>query len=336
MVRVRADVLPRTTVGGIVTNVQDGASHNRVAGADAQLRFWGSSALDAWAAGVWDSEQSRSTAGSVALNLRPQAFWSASADFMSVDEDFRPGLGFVRRRDMVKWGGNVAWTPRFESSDWARSLVASIGGDRTDGQDGSRQSSSQILHNMLSFQAGGFVSLNVRRRFERLDGPSAIQGRPLAAGDYTFTAVDGSLRTDQSRTLSGNASLLRGDFWNGTRTQYGGGLMWKTGPYLTLTGSATRNDIDLPVPDGAFNTTVLGLDVLGALSRSLFANALVQWDDISQTLQASIRINWIHTPGSDLFLVLNSGYLTGDPLDPRDSRWLNRTGVVKVTFLRAF
>ncbi|MCA1788881.1 MAG: hypothetical protein LC667_03180, partial [Thioalkalivibrio sp.] len=134
----------------------------------------------------------------------------------------------------------------------------------------------------------------------------------------------------------GNASLLMGDFWNGTRTQYGGGLMWKTGPYLTLTGSATRNDIDLPVPDGAFSTTVLGLDVLGALSRSLFANALVQWDDISETFQTSIRINWIHTPGSDLFLVLNTGYLTGDPLDPRDSRWLNRTGVVKVTFLRAF
>jgi hypothetical protein len=336
VVRVRADVLPRTTLGGIVTNVQDGASHNRVAGADAQLRFWGSSALDAWVAGVWDSDESRSAAGSVALNLRPQPFWSASADFMSVDEDFQPGLGFVRRLDMVKWGGNVAWTPRFESSDWARSLVVSLGGDRTDGQDGSRQSSSQLLHNMLSFQAGGFASVNVRRRFERLNASSAIQGRPLAPGDYTFTAVDGSVRTDQSRTLSGNASLLMGDFWNGTRTQYGGGLMWKTGPYLTLTGSATRNDIDLPVADGAFSTTVLGLDVLGALSRSLFANALVQWDDISETLQASIRINWIHTPGSDLFLVLNSGYLTGDPLDPRDSRWLNRTGVVKVTFLRAF
>jgi len=336
VVRVRADVLPRSTVGGIVTNVQDGATHNRVAGADTQLRFWGSSAVNAWIAGVWDSDQSRSTAGSVAVTLRPQSNWSASADFLSVDENFQPGLGFVRRRDMVKWGGNVAWTPRFESSNWARSLVTSLGADRTDGQDGSRQSSSQLLHNMLSFQAGGFASVNVRRSFERLDEPATIQRRTLPEGDYTFTAVDGSVRTDQSRTLSGNASFGHGDFWSGTRTQYGGGLMWKTGPHLTLTGSATRNDIDLPVPDGAFSTTVLGLDVLGALNRSLFANALVQWDDVSDTFQASVRINWIHAPGSDLFLVLNTRYLTGDPLDPRDSRWLNRTGVVKVTFLRAF
>ena len=336
VLRVRADVLPRSTVGAIVTNVQDGETHNRVAGVDTQLRFWGSSSVDAWMAGVWDADETRSSAGSVALSLRPQPFWSASADVMSVDEDFDPALGFVRRRDMVKRGGNVAWTPRFETSTWARSLVMSLGGDRTDGQDGSRQSASQLLHNMLSFQAGGFASVNVRRRFERLDEPAAILGRTLEAGDYTFTSVDGSFRTDQSRTLSGNASFGRGDFWNGTRTDYGVGLMWKTGPYLTLTGSASRNDIDLPVEDGAFSTTVVGLDVLGALSRSLFANGLIQWDDVSHTLQASVRINWIHTPGSDLFLVFNSGYLTGDVLDPRESRWLNRTGVVKLTFLQAF
>ena len=67
-----------------------------------------------------------------------------------------------------------------------------------------------------------------------------------------------------------------------------------------------------------------------------FANALVQWDDVSKVLQANIRVDWIHTPGSDLFLVIDTGYLTGDLLDPRDPRWLRRTGVVKVTYLKAF
>jgi hypothetical protein len=46
----------------------------------------------------------------------------------------------------------------------------------------------------------------------------------------------------------------------------------------------------------------------------------------SKTLRADIRIDWIHTPGSDLFLVLDTGYLTQAPLDPRESRWLRRTG----------
>ena len=80
----------------------------------------------------------------------------------------------------------------------------------------------------------------------------------------------------------------------------------------------------------------MSMDVLAAVSRDLFANALVQWDDVSKTLQANIRIDWIHTPGSDLFLVFDSGYLTQDLLDPRESRWLRPTGVAKLTFMLAF
>jgi hypothetical protein len=76
--------------------------------------------------------------------------------------------------------------------------------------------------------------------------------------------------------------------------------------------------------------------VLGAASRSLFANALVQYDDVSETVQANIRIDWIHTPGSDLFIVLDTGYTVDDDLDPRVSRWQRRTGVVKLTYLKAF
>ena len=50
----------------------------------------------------------------------------------------------------------------------------------------------------------------------------------------------------------------------------------------------------------------------------------------------NIRIDWIHTPGSDLFLVLDTGYLTGDDLDPRAHRWTRRTAVAKLTWLKAF
>ena len=57
---------------------------------------------------------------------------------------------------------------------------------------------------------------------------------------------------------------------------------------------------------------------------------------VSPELQANIRIDWIHTPGSDLFVVIDTGYLTGDLLDPREPRWQRRTGVVKLTYLKAF
>jgi hypothetical protein len=334
--RLRGDVLPRTTVGGVFTNLQNGEGHNRVIGADAQLRFWGGSSFTGWYANVSDSEEGTSAAGSAKLDIRPQRSWVMGAEFRSVEADFNPGLGFVRRRNAVRYAGNVAWTPAFESSPWARSLVSALSVNQIDGQDGVKQSSTELVHNMFTFQSGERVTFNVRRQFEGLVEPASIQGRELAAGDYDFTYVDGSITTNSSRTFQGRASLRVGDFWNGTRTDYRVSGSWKTGPHLTLTPSFSRNEIDLPVDDGRFSTTVVGMNAVGAVSRKLFANALVQWDDVSKKLQANIRVDWIHTPGSDLFIVLNTGYQTGDLLDPRDTRWLQRTGVVKLTYLKAF
>lgn len=336
VLRFRGDIFPRATVGGLFTNLQDGDGHNRVVGADTQVRFWGSSTFEAWIAKADDSDSGTSSAGSVKLDIRPKRWYSLGGEFQSIDDGFNPGLGFVRRTDMVKHSGTAAWTPRFEDSSWARSLVTALVVEQIDGQDGVKQSTSQLAHNMFHFESGDLVTLNVRRRLEVLLLDDFIQGRELRAGDYGFTSVDASLATNTSRTLSGRANLSLGNFWNGTRTTFGGSLKWKTGPHLTLTPALSRNDINLPVTDGRFSTTVTSLNVLGAVSRALFANALVQWDDVSKEFQANIRIDWIHTPGSDLFLVFNTGYLTGDVMDPRETRWLRRTGVVKLTYLKSF
>ncbi len=68
-------------------------------------------------------------------------------------------------------------------------------------------------------------------------------------------------------------------------------------------------------------------------------DADVDWGTVQRFLdgtRANIRIDWIHTPGSDLFLVLNTGYFQGDLLNPHDERWVNRAGVIKLTYLKAF
>ena len=335
VVRVRADVAPRTTVGAIFTNLENTDAYNRVGGADLSARFGGSSTLDAWFASVWDSEAESASAGSVALNLR-NARWGLSLDYTDIAEGYSPALGFVRRDNLVRYKATAVATPRFEQSPWARSLVAALVSTHIEGQDGAKQSTDILSHNMFTFQSGDNVVLNGQRRFERLDAPARIQGRELPLGDYTFYTVSGSARTNESREFSGSANFSFGEFWSGTRTQYGGKLTWKTGPNLTLSGSVSRNDIDLPVADGTFSTTILSLTTLTAINRSLFANALIQYDDVSESLQSNIRIDWIHTPGSDLFVVLDTGYFLGDLFDPRDTRWENRAGVVKLTYLKAF
>ena len=234
-------------------------------------------------------------------------------------------------------GGTVSWTPRFEESTWARQASFQLIGNYIESQEGVKQSDALIFYPSLTFQNGLYILVGLTHKWERLDVPFEIRDSVfIPAGDHPFNYAGILFRTNPSRALSAQGVTHRGDYWNGRWFQYGGGVTWKTGPHLELTGSFDRKEINLPVENGEFATTILGLDVLGAVSRKLFANALVQYDNDSETIQANIRIDWIHTPGSDLFLVLNTGYFKGDLMDPRDERWVNRAGVIKLTYLKAF
>ncbi|MDE2985410.1 MAG: DUF5916 domain-containing protein [Gemmatimonadota bacterium] len=342
VLRLRADPFPRTTVGMIVTSLDKDARSNRVVGGDAQIRFGGSSFVRGWVArssiqvdGSAPSPAASATAGSVEADLR-SSLVSAGAGYTRIPRDFNPALGFVRRSDMSRVTGALAVFPRFERSRWARQLLAVAYGERIAGLDGVDQGTVLLSRNMLTFQTGDRAMLNLRRRSENLQWAAGIQGRELPAGEYVFDRVELRFNTNDSRRFSGRGGLSAGEFWNGTRTELSSGLMWKTGPHLTLGGHYTFNDISLPVADGDFTTRLFVVTILGAVSRSLFANALVQYDDVSNVVQANVRINWIHTPGSDLFVVFDTGYLTGGLPDPRTERWQRRTGVVKLTYLKAF
>ncbi len=338
VLRVRRDVGPRATVGGIFTNYRSSETYNRAAGVDLRYRFFSSSALNLWFSDTWQENgpQDGTGAAYVGLQLRNDRF-SLASDYTDIGEHFDPALGFVRRRDMVRYGGSVAWTPRFEENTWARQASFQLLGNYIEGQDGKKQSDELIFYPSLTFQSGLYILVGLTHHWERLVDPFPIRpGVVIPPGDYPYNYAGVLFRTNDSKALSARGVTHKGEFWNGDWFQYGGAITWKTGPHLELTGSFDRREIDLPVDNGEFETTILGLNVLGALSRKLFANALLQYDNDSETIQANIRIDWIHTPGSDLFLVLNTGYFQGDLVDPHEERWVNRAGVVKLTYLKAF
>jgi hypothetical protein len=336
--RIQGDVAPGATAGAVFAGREAGSSHNRVAGADLEARFWSSSSLLVWGANTWDSEHTDSAgstfAGQAELRLQNDRYL-VELTRTRIGQAFDPALGFVRRPDQKRWGAQVGFSPRFEQSAWARQLSVTLGANHIDGIDGVKQSHLLLLSGRLDLQSGDRAGASVSERFESLTEPALINGRQIPVGDYTFRSASVSFVPDRARTVGFSASGSYGDFWSGTRSTLGAGVVWKANRYLTLDNGVSWNGVSLPVPDGDFSTTLLSTRIEAALNRQLFAYALVQWDDVSNTLQSNIRVDWIHTPGSDLFLVLDTGYLTGPLSDPRDPRWLRRTGVVKVTYLKA-
>jgi hypothetical protein len=343
--RAQAVVLPRTTLGGIVTSRDSDRGYNRVAGGDLVTRFWGSSSFLLWGSKVWDSDPvgrnpstgspMRTDAAQAELILQNDR-WMMEVTRTMIGEAYAPALGFVQRADQHRWGGQAQFRPRFEQSAWLRQLFLTAGANRITGIDRNKQSHLRLLSARFALQSGDAVTLDGTERFERLTSPDFINGRQLPAGDYTFRRISARYTPNRARALGIRLNAAVGDFWSGTRSELGGGFVWILNRHLTVDSNLSWNDVSLPVQDGDFRTTLVSTRLEAALNRRLFAYALVQWDDVSHTLQSNIRVDWIHTPGSDLFVVFDTGYLTGPLGDPRDPRWLRRTGVVKLTYLKAF
>ena len=339
--RVRSSVLGRGAVGAIFTNQQVAGDYNRALGVDALYRFWSSSQFSAWYTAVRDSDpRFDDAAGHVLLRLQNDRY-GAQAAFTSVGENYDPALGFVQRRDMREYSGLLQYTPVVDIAalPMIRRLHLVSEYAYIEGQDGLKQSTGLGLLARAEFNRRDRIDLFYERQFERLDEPFFI--RPdavIVADDYAFGLVGVRGETDSSRRTYGSASASTGEFYGGDRTDLRAGLGFRASRHLQLEGSVNHSEIDLPVANGEFDATTLSLSVLGAVSRKLFAKALIQYDNFSRDVQANVRIDWIHTPGSDLFLVFNTSYhLTQDGellFDPRRDVILNdRVGVAKLTYL---
>ena len=339
--RVRTNIFPRATVGGIFTNVEGPGGYNRALGFDTKYRFWSTSEFNAWYTNVWDDVDAlNDRAGHASLQLQNDTY-ATGLSFTSVGENYSPALGFVRRRDMRQYSGNLGYNPtvEFSSLPSLRRFNFNTSYNYIEGQDGIKQTTQFSGSATAEFASRQSIRLNGNRQFERLFVDFPIrQNAIIPAGDYTFSSVGIRAQSDESKRLFGSINASTGEFYNGNRIDFGGSFGFRQSKHLHIEGRLSHSIIDLPISNGEFDATTVSTSILGALSRKLFAKALIQYDNFSRDIQANIRIDWIHTPGSDLFLVFNTSYhLTGDNemlFDPRKDIVMNsQAAVVKLTYL---
>ncbi len=334
--RVRADVFNRTTVGAIVTNLEEVDAYNRAVGVDARRRFWGNSEITGWYTRVIDSEPGQSDgAGSVDLSLS-SADWSFSSGYSNVGKNFSPALGFVRRRDIKSYRASAGYSPQL-GGPVLRSYSLTAFSSLFNGQDNNKQSSTIGVHANARIRANDRLLFVASRDFDRLENSFFIRpDAEITPGDYVSNSVQAGFRTDNSKFFSLRGDVLRSDFYGGTRNNIRGGIGLRTGKYLNLEASLSHTVFDLPIANGNFDATTFSMSINAAYSRKLFAKALVQYDNFSGDVQANIRIDWIHSPGADLFLVFNTNYNFLNPedqFDPRAATLNNQVGIAKLTYV---
>ena len=328
--RLRTDIRDRTTIGAIVTDVSTSGSQNTVMGIDGQMRFWGSSSVNAWYSQVEDSEiDGPSVASMMRLDLKNDRYFLSTGQHR-VDKDFNPALGFVQRQDMIGTGIIAGFTPRVGDGDelirqWRFTIYA------RDVRNHAGIHETGVLNGGIEaiLETRDKIGLKVIQNKEKLTAGFTLgNGVEIQKGNYRDRKISFSARTNQSRGVWGNFALSKGDYFGGNKTSMSGSIGKQFSNHLTLYGSANQNIVSMPSQE-EFTANIYGITAEVALNRKWFGKALIQYDNFSEQLQLYCRINWIHTPGSDLFIVLNQRY----DMAGSKSSLVQGTQVVKLTYL---
>ncbi len=328
--RLRSNVRDRTTIGAIVTDVSNKETQNSVIGFDGQMRFWGNSSISAWYSQVKDDQFDKpSEASHILVDLKNDRYFFAAGQHR-VDKDFHPSLGFVQRNDMVENRFIMGFTPRVgNGEELIRQMRYNL--EVSDVKNLEGLSETSIVKGGIDaiFESRDRVGLKIIRQKETLlDGFTLVNGLEILKGDYQDRKISLSARTNQSRGYWGNFSISKGDYFGGNKTSWTSSIGKQFSNHLTLYGSANQNIIFMP-NQGEFTANIYGLTAEVALNRKWFGKALIQYDNFSNQLQFYCRINWIHTPGSDLFIVINKLYdMSGNNNDQ-----IQNTQVLKLTYL---
>ena len=327
VVRVKRDIGTNNFIGALVTDRRTSEGWNTTGGVD--WSFWPTSRL---VFRGFASATATSGAGGEGSAFQGQFdytsnYFGFNIAHLSISPDARADMGFITRTDVRQSTAFFRVTPRPHAVGlrkvdffWFNRLIT-----RTDGtlQDWSIGPSLSPQWN-----SGESMRIEYEIGFTRLDQGFEIgEGVPVPAGDYDTWLISASAETSSNRpvVLQGNTRFQ--SIYDGHISTVGGSLTLRPSANLSTVLSYTHNRVD--VPNGAFDADIGSLRLTLAFTTQITANALIQYNERDDELSANIRFNFIHTPGSDLFIVLNEQRGTSESLWDLNTR----STVVKVTYL---
>jgi hypothetical protein len=330
-VRLRHRLFDNSDVGLIFTNrestgTNDGDAYNRAIGADSNLRFGVGLFLNSFLA-VTHTPEARDEAARVAVGYRDR-FWNASMAFRHVGNAFDPGIGFVRRRGIRDAYATLGVHPR-PSVERLLEVNPYVEVRYIEKLASGLETRTGRLGLGIVFQDGGRLNASYTDRFERLDEPFPVRPEsPIPIGDYRFGEASLRYSSSQGRRLSTELEVSGGGYFGGRRFTVSGSARWQPDYHVTLEAAATHNA--LTVQGRSFSADLYSARAKIAYSTSLYFGAFVQYNAEAEQLVTNVRVNFIHAPLSDFFLVLT------ERRDISGGGVLERFATAKITRLVAF
>ncbi len=314
--RLRYALGEQTTVGAIGTlGDPTGAGNNGVLGFDLyhrEPRFVGDLDLRilldaAGSAGTVGNDDGESFGGQLAA---VGTEWTFGVGSRWVSDDFRPALGFVRRRDTRQSLAEIGYRPRVTEGSAIRRYLLDVNVEHADAFDGEPQKYGIVLKTLgLELQNDDEFGLFASRRFERIDAPFALfrGSTPIAIGDYWTSRGGVRIQSSEARPWNAIGSWSAGDFFDGYSNEASLEARWRTSALLHF-GINYDTARVVFASDRGFTTQIGTARIDLHLTPQLSIYNLAQFDNESEQLGWQSRLRWIYRPGCDLFVVLGTSW----------------------------
>lgn len=332
--RATRNIGERSTVGGIFTmRDREGLAGERLYGLDFDLKptqrtefsgFWAESDLGL---GIGE-EEGNETRGAGFAYQGPE--FTASADYVEVEPDFDPAVGFLLRPDFRMFYPRLEWRPRIEK--WGlRSWWSDLGVQRFERSSDGRLESQSISVSPLGFatRSGEFLWFGPRWTKEQLFEPFEISpGIVVPVGLYENQGYAGGFSTSGKRAFWYDNLTFGGGFFDGDWFTTQNSVTFRLSRRLQTQSGWIYTEVDLPSGGFSFDQFQQRLNV--AWTPNLRLNLLAQYNAADGALGVNARFHWIYRPGSDLFIVYNENW-TAPMISRREP--LGRQVIVKFNYL---
>ncbi len=323
--RFRKEILDRSYIGGIFTNRQGGGNSNRLAGLDANLVL-----VDHLNVGGLFAKSSspgvngQQTARQLGAEWRSD-FIDTGFNYMDVDPDFDPGIGFARRRDRMV-GARLSLKPR-PGGAIVRRFEFTPDFVYFHGDKGVLNTRRSRLILAADFQSGDRLQLNFQNDLERLARRFQIgPGVTLPVGTYQWNTASVTFRSFNGRSFAGSAGVDIGNFYNGTKRSLNVGGNIRPNENVNFNPSYSFNAVKLR--EGAFDTHLFGLRANVSFTNNLLTSAFLQYNSSGNLAAFQLRFNYIFRTIDNFHIVYNETRYT----DGVFSGSLNQSLTAKITY----
>jgi len=311
VLRALREISSRSRVGVMAVQrlrMGDGDDYNRVYGVDGRVGIGQAWTADAWAGFSQTpgrSGDANSWSGRVAYTTRD---WNHSARVLQVGDAFNPEVGFMSRPAGYRFD-ELMLMRLVRSPSWkdVRQWNPHISLRRYVGTDGFTQSSwAHIDLTEVEFNSGGRFGPDINIYTEGLQAPFEIApGVVLQPGQYHFSLPGLDWGSDPSAPLSFLTRIEVGQFYSGKKK--GGNVSFTARKGARFSSSLILDHQDVDLPEGAFVRDLIGVKLAYFFTPRVFLQSLTQYNNQGEVFTANVRLAWLRTGNTGLFVVFNDG-----------------------------